>query len=736
MRRKQSLFLLFILLLTASLHAETKDINYRNLSAGTQHAITLIQKNNGKEYSKEKSSAATLSGFIYISDESVVDELKNLGITINAIYGQNIVTAQIPFNTLPQLSQLPGVINIQVSETAVLSLDKAREDCYVDNVHNGTEMKSPFTGKGVIVGIVDCGFDTGHPAFFETDDMTKSRIIRFWDQNRESGTPPSGFSKGSLFVTQESILNAGTDNADQTHGTHVAGIAAGGYEGSINTSVTELNNNNPFYGCAPDASIVLVGTTLQDNDILDGIRYIFNYADSVNMPAVVNISINTFTGPHDGTSAFDMALDAIQGPGRIVVGAVGNENKNHTHTGKNLTTEETSLKTAFVTSGASPKVIEAWGGAGTSYQVTILFQDKISHEILWTMDASPEKKDNIQVVPDELNNYKSGNVSVYFNRAPNSKLQAKIIFTDVFLKRGDIILEIQGEPQRIDLWTDKAYGTFSSMNMEGLTDYTTDYVAGELGGTGKKIISVGNYTTRNKWINFSGKQQSQVLEYPIGQINYFSSQGPTTDDRMKPDISAPGGMMMSAISSYYSLFQDNSANTIARCNKNDKNYYFGQMTGTSMASPFVTGIIATWLQASSTLSPDQIKEILDHTAKKDNFTGPNSNNTYGRGKIDAWNGIKYILEQPDLGSHIDKISRLSVYPTHISDNFRILSANEYPYMNIYIYNLNGILVYNKNIKAVTSGSETKINTSALSSGSYIVNIITPYDNQTYRIIKK
>ena len=246
MRRKQSLFLLFILLLTASLHAETKDINYRNLSAGTQHAITLIQKNNGKEYSKEKSSAATLSGFIYISDESVVDELKNLGITINAIYGQNIVTAQIPFNTLPQLSQLPGVINIQVSETAVLSLDKAREDCNVDNVHNGTEMKSPFTGKGVIVGIVDCGFDTGHPAFFETDDMTKSRIIRFWDQNRESGTPPSGFSKGSLFVTQESILNAGTDNADQTHGTHVAGIAAGGYEGSINTSVTELNNNNPF----------------------------------------------------------------------------------------------------------------------------------------------------------------------------------------------------------------------------------------------------------------------------------------------------------------------------------------------------------------------------------------------------------------------------------------------------------------------------------------------------------
>ncbi|MBS7039952.1 MAG: T9SS type A sorting domain-containing protein, partial [Bacteroidales bacterium] len=65
-----------------------------------------------------------------------------------------------------------------------------------------------------------------------------------------------------------------------------------------------------------------------------------------------------------------------------------------------------------------------------------------------------------------------------------------------------------------------------------------------------------------------------------------------------------------------------------------------------------------------------------------------------------------------------------------------LAANEYPYMNIYIYNLNGILVYNKNIKAVTSGSETKINTSALSSGSYIVNIITPYDNQTYRIIKK
>lgn len=330
MRRKQSLFLLFIAFLISVLHAETNDINYQKLSSGTQKAITVIQK----EYPQKKSSVTTLSGFIYISDELVVNELKNLGITINAIYGQNIVTAQIPFNILPQLSQLSGVINIQISETATLSLNKAREDCFVDNVHIGTEIKSPFTGKGVIVGIVDCGFDTGHPAFFETDNTAKSRIVRFWDQNCESGNPPSGFSKGTLFTTQESILNAGTDNADQTHGTHVAGIAAGGYKGNINTSATELEDNNPFYGCAPDASIVLIGTTLQDNDILDGIRYIFNYADSVNMPAVVNISINTFTGPHDGTSAFDTALDAIQGPGRIVVGAVGNENKNHTHTGK------------------------------------------------------------------------------------------------------------------------------------------------------------------------------------------------------------------------------------------------------------------------------------------------------------------------------------------------------------------------------------------------------------------
>lgn len=108
-----------------------------------------------------------------------------------------------------------------------------------------------------------------------------------------------------------------------------------------------------------------------------------------------------------------------------------------------------------------------------------------------------------------------------------------------------------------------------------------------------------------------------LIDYPLNKINYTSSRGPASDGGVKPDVTASGRNEFSRryllTSDYY---KESSANTVARATINGKSYYWGQMTGTSQASPFVAGVIATWLEANPELSPEDIQLILKKTAAK------------------------------------------------------------------------------------------------------------------------
>src|SRR5207253_5867659 len=107
---------------------------------------------------------------------------------------------------------------------------------------------------------------------------------------------------------------------------HVAGIAAG--DGSAGSAFQ-------YAGVAPEADIIAVKggdfgfSTL---DIITGIQYIFARADRLGRPAVVNLSLGTLFGPHDGTEAEEQAIDSISGPGHLVVIAAGNSGSNPTAT--------------------------------------------------------------------------------------------------------------------------------------------------------------------------------------------------------------------------------------------------------------------------------------------------------------------------------------------------------------------------------------------------------------------
>jgi hypothetical protein len=83
-----------------------------------------------------------------------------------------------------------------------------------------------------------------------------------------------------------------------------------------------------------------------------------------------------------------------------------------------------------------------------------------------------------------------------------------------------------------------------------------------------------------------------------------------------------------------------------------------------MSTPVVAGIIALWLQANPTLSPDDIRDVLQRTCRhpEPQFTYPN--NLYGHGEIDAYRGLLDILGMTgikELSQHQPQGVRLTAH---------------------------------------------------------------------------
>ena len=159
-----------------------------------------------------------------------------------------------------------------------------------------------FKGTGVVVGVIDGGIDFQHRMF--KDANGNSRIKRAYVA-RGAGS----------FTTYTSVGSSPTtDDSSDSHGTHTSTTAAG----------SEITVNGTVYGgMAPEASLVLVGCGqyLYNTNIANGIKYIFDYADSQNMPAVCSISLGSHMGPHDGTGELAATFSQYAGinPNHIIV---------------------------------------------------------------------------------------------------------------------------------------------------------------------------------------------------------------------------------------------------------------------------------------------------------------------------------------------------------------------------------------------------------------------------------
>ncbi|MCH9822383.1 MAG: S8 family serine peptidase [Bacteroidetes bacterium] len=270
--------LITIFLLTLGTSNSAQEFGNSNLRLG------LFQNQNVRCY--VKADTEQLSGFLN----------RNGGIYFSTFRGWSKI--ELKGQQLIHLSQLEwcSSIRIEGGKGQILS-DTSLINTRTDRVHQGAIQRHPsYTGSGVVMGFVDTGIDFTHPDFKNKDGST--RIVKIWDQtkNADSTLRPS-FGYGEVY--DSAMINAGNcphiDN--NGHGTQVCGMGAGNGN-SVPDSIAD------YTGHAPNSTIICVNTDFNRSNwtlsIAESIEWIFSEADKLGLPCVVNLSVGTYSGSHDG----------------------------------------------------------------------------------------------------------------------------------------------------------------------------------------------------------------------------------------------------------------------------------------------------------------------------------------------------------------------------------------------------------------------------------------------------
>ena len=741
-----------LLLVMNTLSALTPAGNSPKLSPRTQQYLLQLKKVNGRlnpqpDYVYKKTAEGIfMSAMVKVSNTEAQAAIEAIGGHVNTKAG-SIWTVQIPIAMVEAFTQITGLSYIELDEPVCMKLDSVRKVTHVDSVQKGIGLPMPYTGKGVIMGVVDAGFDFTHPVLYDTSGGSY-RVKRVWLE-KNTGNTPAGFSYGSEITDTTAMKAAQTDIKTFSHGMHVAGIAAGSGHGSAN------NNNLKYRGIAFESDLVLVGimpdsTQWQNtgmSDFLDGINYVFQYAQTQGKPAVVNLSWGSPSGPHDGTSLFSQACDAITGPGRIFVCAAGNNGQDKIHLQKNFTPADTIVNT-FVNFdpnlGRKNTWVDVWGDSAKSFCVQLsLYNDTLVNStgficlnnttLVYNLVGSNGDTCFVTLTTstNEFNGKPRAYVSLY-SRAADS-----------------VCLSIKGTGGQVNLWNGyvrygEGYGgPFTANGRPWASNGDSLYTVGDIAST-NSAIAAGAYAAKLSFRCIN----SQTYSYQGGKLHAlapFSSIGPTVDGRIKPDITAPGFGVVSSVNSFDSSFVTsagiNYTSSVSSYHSTltGRNYFFAILAGTSMASPATSGIIALMLQANPYLNPTQVRTILAETAIQDTFTHAlpqQGNNYWGHGKINAY---RAVIAAAALNTAVTTIPgatlQCSLYPNPNKGSFTLsYNSNNTDNLTIEIYNINGQLVFTEPWQ-VTTGTNTKnLEPAKLSAGVYITQLSSTQGSALMRMV--
>jgi len=395
------------------------------------------------------------------------------------------------------------------------------------------------------------------------------------------------------------------------------------------------------------------------------------------------------------------------------------------HTFSQTDTVISSLADAFLYGG-----VDIWGEPGNDFCFKLYYYNINSSLISDSTDYFCTS-DNVTLTQISLNDFNGDGHQISISTSHseyNNEPRGSFEFSD-FSSGYIFLIKVRSTKGTINMWNFSNYAMigFSSNQIPGLIDGDTKCTVGEIGGTGKNIITAGAYTSKHDYMSIDGQPYS--TDNPNGEIASFSSLGPTADGRMKPDVTAPGSALVSAINSFDMTTTPSGYNwgeVVFETNYNSKTWYYAAYEGTSMSCPSVVGTIALWLEANPTLTPSQIKDIIKNTAIKDSYTGNigiDGNNEWGWGKINAWDGMKWVLTHTSINDSKSVMGNTLIYPNPNDGNFHIFSNNiKGDKCNLEIYDIFGKTVYSDIINVTNESIEKDINLNNLSSGFYIVKI--------------
>lgn len=453
------------------------------------------------------------------------------------------------------LSRIPGIEYIEKPKRLFFAVQQGRSASCMTSVQSAfSPLGEPLTGKGILVACIDSGVDYAHPDFRDPDGST--RILRLWDQSIP-GRPPRGYSIGTEY-TQEEINQAllAENRADREkivpsrdlsgHGTGVLGIAAGNGRAS----------DGVYRGVAYESELLVVklGTAREGGfprttELLQGIDYAIRLAADRGQPVALNLSFGNNYGSHSGESLLETYLDnaALNGRGVICVG-MGNEGNQALHTSGRVSIAEATEILLNVGEYEPGFNIQFWKHYVDEMEIELLLPggQRIGpfQEILGAQRFS--------VGNMELLLY-------YGEPAPYSLSQE--IYIELLPKRGYVdsgTWKIRLIPVKIvdgdyDLWLPGG----GILNEDTHFLFPTPQTTQTIPSTAQRVISVGAYDSRYlAYADFSGRGYTRVT------------------NEIKPDLVAPGvGIVTAALGGGYE-----------------------SRTGTSFATPFVTGAAALLME--------------------------------------------------------------------------------------------------------------------------------------------
>lgn len=408
-------------------------------------------------------------------------------------------------------------------------------------------------GRGVIVAIIDSGIDYSHPDF--RLDNGETRILDLWDQTIP-GSPPEGFTIGSSYTSDQinEALEASNPIARMEilpsidlsgHGTHVAGIAAGNGRAS----------NGRYRGVASESNLIVVklgssvgGSFPSTTRLMEGIDFCIRKSIEYNMPLVTNLSFGNNYGAHNGSSLLESYINDISSYGRnsIIIGT-GNEGAAGKHAG-----------------GILSNVLETVELIVGQYQFSFnlqLWKNLYDHFDIAIISPGGTR---VGPIPSRLGTQQftigPTEIFIYYGEPTPYNPQQQIFIE--FIPRSDYvepgIWQIEITPIDIavgdyDIWLPSG----NVINLETRFTRPNEETTLTIPSTALRAISVGAYNPQ------------------LGSLAFFSGRGyPRGYGYVKPDLVAPGV-------------------NITSCAPGGG---YTSMSGTSMATPFVTGSAALLME--------------------------------------------------------------------------------------------------------------------------------------------